>query len=236
MYKINNGAPIAVTDQGVSLNITFSELTVELDPNSMHKKAYFDGHFSGDASGIFYTEILQELSSEEETTLVDNQTLVMNLSSSVLGVNFNIDMNIRMGFSHPVEWFLDRSDLDSFPIGFIYETGGVDAHLSGQIDTSIPILLSLDSSTIEEFVVSTDKWEIIDKLDSMTVQGKYFTNIVVVKRSTISPSSGISGELFNGNVDMIYWVAKGIGMIKGLGQFDFNGEPLTIELVDSNLL
>lgn len=32
-----------------------------------------------------------------------------------------------------------------------------------------------------------------------------------------------------------YWVAEGIGMIKGIGQYQLLGQPLSIDLVSTNL-
>lgn len=47
------------------------------------------------------------------------------------------------------------------------------------------------------------------------------------------PSVDLSG--INQTMTITYWVAKGIGMVKGVGYLQFFGQPLTIELVNTNL-
>ena len=235
VYRINNDIPLELDNQGISLTMTFGDLHIELDPSSSLKKANFDGQFSGATSGDFYAAVEQDLQFINGKTLIENQKLAMGLGMDILGASVNIDMNLNLAFNSHAEWFLDRSDLDLLPIGYIYdEQGQVDGSLTGSVGVS-SAFFSKDID-VNESIVSAEKWEIIDKQDSMNIQGREYFNIVVVKRTTLLPSMGVSGDVSNENIDMTYWVAKGIGMIKGVGQFDFNGQALMIELVDSNLL
>ena len=234
-YLINNGIPMLVNTQGVSLAMTFNDLLIELDPNNLVKKATFDGQFAGAAFGSFHANTLQDLSSIDGMTLIGDQAMTIDMDMNILGTSLGVDMNLNVHFNTPVEWFLDRTNLDSLPIGYVYdEQGQVSGSLSGRVNISSAFFS--DSIAINESVQSVDRWEIIEKHASTIVQGREYFNIVVVKRTTILPSMGVGGDVSNQTVDMIYWVAEGIGMIKGSGQFDFNGQPLTIELIDSNLL
>jgi hypothetical protein len=79
---------------------------------------------------------------------------------------------------------------------------------------------------------SPETWEIIDKQNRITVMGKEYQNVVVVKRTTLMPSDIDNLK----DATLTYWVAKGIGMVNGIGQYELMGEPLTIELIETNLV
>jgi len=235
VYKINDGKSLTINSGGQQLRMSFGELRVELDSKRSEKSVYFDGTFSGAASGSFSTQVAQSLDYSNQKTLVDDQDITIEMNMKVSGISLDLDIDLNYDLYSSSEWFLDRSDLDTLAIGYIYnESGLIDGYLSGNISVSSSILSN--SVPINEPVESADSWEIIDKLKSVKVQGRKYSNIVVVRRTTVSPSVSTSGSLSSDNVEMIYWVAKGIGMIKGTGQYNFSGEELSIELVDSNLL
>lgn len=235
VYKINDGKPQIINDSGMELRMSFNDLRVELDPKRSEKSAFFDGTFSGSATGDFNTEVSQSLAFSNQTTLVDDQDIAIEMNMSVSGISLNIDIELNYELYSSSEWFLDRNNLDTLPIGYIHnESGQIDGYLSGNVSVSSSGFSN--SSPINESVKSADSWEIIDKLKSIRVQGKKYSNIVLVKRTTVSPSVSTGGALASDSVEMLYWVAKGIGMVKGTGQYNFSGEELSIELVDSNLL
>ena len=77
-----------------------------------------------------------------------------------------------------------------------------------------------------------DTWTVLEKLPSMTVQGKTWNN--VVKLSLQTKMADVSGQLTP--VTMLYWVAKGVGMIRGQGVFRVvNVDDVIYELTDTNL-
>lgn len=234
-YRINDGEPMTINDSGLQLTMTFNDIVVELDSDSLTKKARFDGAFSGSASGTFTTEVSQLLAFSEQTTLIDDQEISMDMHMKVSGISLDINTQLDLELFSPAEWFLDRSNLDTLPIGYIHnESGQIDGFLSG--DVSISTSGFSQSSPVSQAVKTVDSWEIKDKQESMTVHGREYSNIVQVKRTTLSPSVSTSGSLSNESIEMHYWVAKGVGMIKGSGQYNFSGKELNIELIDSNLL
>jgi len=78
-----------------------------------------------------------------------------------------------------------------------------------------------------------DTWTILNKLPSMTIQGRTYNDVVEVSRQTLLPD--LSGQMLP--VTMYYWVAKGVGMIKGQGIYRIlNIDDVVIELTDTNLV
>ena len=78
----------------------------------------------------------------------------------------------------------------------------------------------------------SDRWTVLEKLSTMTVQGKNYSNVVKLSRQTRVPD--FSGNLTT--VTMYYWVAKGVGMIRGEGVYRvLNVDNVVYELVETNL-
>jgi hypothetical protein len=167
---------------------------------------------------------------DSDRTLMKNETLNLYMNLSAYGETVGMDIHAAMTFNEPIEWFLDNSYLDDLPYGMYGGQGRISGHLNGYVR------ISGDYSDYESFsepVVYSDTWEIINKIDSYTVNGMTYKNIVVVRRNTQFPDY-FDPHSFE-QVTMTYWVAKGIGMIKGRGQFQMFGKPLDIELVETNL-
>ncbi len=91
------------------------------------------------------------------------------------------------------------------------------------------------SENFSEQVISTDRWEITDYKDSVTVNGKVYNDIVVVKRVTEIPDIS-NGYTRMDTLTITYWVAKGVGMVKGFGYLKIMNQQLDIELIETNLV
>jgi hypothetical protein len=234
-YRINGGQPLVVDVEGDQLGINIGDLQLNIDPSTLIRKASLNGSFSGDfenVSGSFSVEVIEYMKSLSGKTLIERDNFSMDMSMSAYGIPENISMNLIGNYNPPIEWFLDKENLDDLPIGYVYdEQGMVNATVSGSI-----IITGFYSDTvpIDNYkLTSPEVWEIIDKQNSITVMGNTYQNVVVVRRTTLLPSNN-TGELEE--VDIIYWVAKGVGMVKGINQYQLFGEPLTIELIESNLV
>ena len=135
------------------------------------------------------------------------------------------------------EWFLDRNDLDLLPIGLLYDELEVSADISGKACAAAygkRQCVPLNTSQ----VLSPVSWEVGAHSDTLKVRNSTYSNIVEVRRHTLVPA--LDGLLGNGGVNTEasysqYWVAKGIGMVKGIGQYEFMGRPLLVELKDTSI-
>ena len=58
----------------------------------------------------------------------------------------------------------------------------------------------------------------------------YFDDIVIVERNTVVP--GMSGQE---HAVIEYQVARGIGVVRSVGEFTMYEQPLALELVETNL-
>ncbi|MBI9092163.1 MAG: hypothetical protein JEZ12_23365 [Desulfobacterium sp.] len=226
-YTINQGQKFEVNQNGFSLNFQFSDLQISVGSRAQVRKAYFSGTVSGDARGRFSVNVAERLVPSAGSSLVDNSSFDMELSLSAYGESIDMTLDLNVYFSPAVEWFIDRSDLDTLPIGYVFN-GDVSADVKGSVSISGYGSQRLDLP----YAHSSERWEIIEKLDSITVQGKTYENVVKVKRNTLVPDLAATGS---NEMEVVYWVAKGVGMIKGIGQYQYGGMPLTIELKDTNL-
>ncbi|MBU0996329.1 MAG: hypothetical protein KJ737_27840 [Proteobacteria bacterium] len=236
-YEINQGTPLNVYQDGVALTFQFDPLILVIDPADMERRAEIDGEFNGDSqgnsiTGSYNVDVLESLDSLDGATMVDLTDMNMNMKIKVAGASIKVDVLVSVAYETPCEWFIDRDNLDELPVGYVYnERGEIYGTATGEVWISGAYE---DEMPINEQVSSAEKWEILEKLESYTVRGTTYENVVKVKRETYVPDSSLSGYSSQ-ETELTYWVAKGIGMIKGVGQFSVMGEPLEIELVETNL-
>lgn len=230
-YRINGGIPLAI-ETDVSLVLDFDDLVLRIDPADLVREADIYAVASGDASGTVTGQVDSELSSLVGGTFVESQTIALTLSLSAQGVSCDTLISIGVAFNPSAEWFLDREGLDEFPIGFVYdEQGTVSASVDGFVEISCPPLPPISTALPETTAQSVEKWVITGKEASLTVGGTTYANVVHVTRHTIVPDENGNPEV----AEIQYWVARGVGMVKGIGQFEILGEPLTIELIGTNV-
>lgn len=229
-YRINNGQPLQAVFEGVGINMNFSDMALGINYGDMVRRGSFSGTISGAAYGHFSADFMEDLEKDSDRTLMKNETLNMHINISAYGESVGIDIHTVTTFNEPLEWFLDNSFLDELPYGMYGGHGRISGHLNGYVS------ISGDYSDYENFsepVVYSETWEIVNKIDSYTVNGITYKNIIVVQRNFQIPD--FFNPLSSEQVTMTYWVAKGIGMIKGSGQYQMLGKPLDIELVETNL-
>lgn len=238
-YSINDGKSVTAEADNLSMNFDFSTIDMTIDPDSLKRTADFTGKITGTAEGLSLSgdvevSVDEMLASLDASTLVDGQNFQMDMTIKLMGQKMTANFDMSTDFDTPVEWFLDRDDLDTLPIGYVYdERNNITGMVTGTFEMSVPGMDNIKES-INDPITSVETWEIIDKLDAYTINGTEYKNIVKVKRKTKMPEPGLSNVSFT-DANIIYWVAKGIGMIKGEGQFSILGEPLDVELVETNL-
>ncbi len=229
-YRVNEGKPIEIEEEGMDLTMNFGDVEVEIDYGLLTRTAEFSATVSGDASGTANFQGTMEIEENASTTLVERQYVDFDMTLDIDGFSVGVQFYLDTVFTPSAEWFLDRDDLDTLPVGYVYdEQGTIQAICDGYVTITGFGTEEIDSVK----ATSVERWEIVDKLDSMTVASKTWKNIVKVARSTLIPDySSPSGVA---SAEITYWVAKGIGMIKGIGEFEILGNPLPVELIDTNL-
>ena len=140
--------------------------------------------------------------------------------------------NLGSTLTPPVEWFLDRADLDLLGIGYVRDQQcPVTTHVTGRVCVSVQGLQ--ECTRFNEMASVPDRWEITGNYATLRVRSRTYANVVSVDRTTVIPSVS---NLFDGSgpdtepATINYWVAEGVEMIKGIGQYQFRGKPLLIEL------
>jgi|GEM_PF-3165243 len=248
-YVVNGGQPIKVPDDdpsvsGLFTNFTFkcSDLNLTINPTAKTRDVQFSVTLSGNAldesvgsfkvTGSASVKATEALEALEDAVRVKNQRIVMGFNMAAAGQgSMSIAINLLTQFDPSAEWFLDRSDLDQFDIGYEWSgecqgstTGAVKITISGEGSETIPV---------ETTGAVPDQWKVVDKLERFTVGALTYKNVVVVERQTEVPTGGMTGVAEPAVIT--YWIAQGVGMVKGVGQYQFMGTPLTIELKSASL-
>ena len=233
-YQINGGQPLTmvVTNKGVEENIhmKFSDMKLRIDPVRLQRAASYTVALSGFMTGsadILGTDQLEPLA---DKVLVNGENLDMKFNLSAGGISMAFLIKLFSGFTPSAEWFLDRSDLDALGSGFRFENS-VQAVVTG----SVRVAFSGRSATnfLNNSAAVSDRWTVVEFLDRFAVGTRTYPNVVVVERETLLPTGNLDGSVQPAR--LTYWVARGVGMVKGVGQYHFMGNPLVIELVDSSL-
>lgn len=235
-YRINGGNPMQVSHEGASMNFTWEDFTLTVNPDSLLRSGNLNATITGDVAGTANIRIQEDMVSTQGATLIESQDLYMFLDTRIsqggLSVNVDVTLDLNTSWNPHVEWFLDRNDLDELPLEYVYdEQGTVSGYASGTATVDMGIF-GTQSETISSPVTSAETWTIKEKLPSYRVNGVTYTTVVKVLRTTLVPSPDMSGVT---PAELTYWVAEGVGMVKGIGQFQVYGQPLTIELLETNL-
>ncbi len=234
VYKINNGQPVKAIYNGMNMDFKISLFEVSINPGDLKRHVIMRGQVTGGYQsqtfkGDYSATADENYKIDNGKTYLNNQLLNITLSISEGSESISIQISLNTkSFIPPYEWFLDRETLDQLDIGYTTIFSSISPTDFKIAITGYPDITKTDIPTN-----TSDTWEIMEKFSSMTVQGKLYNNIVKISRQTILPD-------MNGNmtpVTMYYWVAKGIGIIKGQGLYRIlNVDDMVIELTDTNLI
>jgi len=231
-YVINGGQPLTIEDdEAGELTFRYSDLKLTVNPTAKTRQGYFSVAISGDAKGSATAKFTESLEPLEDRVRVESQQVNIGMKLSADGLSASVLISLLTQFSPSPEWFLDRSDLDQLGVGFAWAEEAWGA-VTGSVKVSIPGYGS-DSQEIDEYGSVPDYWEIVDVLERFQVGGVTYRNVVVVDRLTQVPTGQMDGS--SEEAVVTYWVAQGVGMIKGVGQYQFMGQPLDIELKSATL-
>ena len=233
VYAVNGGQPISANVGAVSFGVSVATAEVKLDPTDLKRTVSMSGNVTASSAGesfggTFTATIGEDLSQATGKTLVTGSSARVNVTISNGIDSGSADLTAAVtGITPPAEWLPDRESLDQMAIGFTTTIASAGT-LNGTVtitDTS-PIILSNQKTSL------SDRWTVLEKLASMNVRGRTYTNIVKLSRQTVAPD--FSGKLVP--VTIFYWVAKGVGMIKGQGVYRvLNNDAVVYELVDTNV-
>ena len=233
VYTVNDGQPVNANLLGVSVGITVNAIEVTLDPGKLQRLVTLQGPVSGIANGTafggtFSASVGEELMFSAGKTVFKNQSAEVNLSLSGGGESGTAKLTAKVGaFTPAYEWLLDRENLDQLPIGDVETVTS-----SGTADFNIAITDETPIVKLNQPVTVNERWTVLEKLPTMVVRGKSYSNVVKLSRQTRVPD--FSGGLTT--VTIYYWVAKGVGMIKGMGIYRIlNIDDVVYELTDTNL-
>lgn len=232
-YVVNDDQPISATLDGTTVTMTPGRLEVTIDPGALQRRGSLQATLAARSGGVGYTGNLSTTVGEDLAlgggrTLIRSQSVDSALSLAGGGESATLKLASTVGaFTPAYEWFPDRETLDQLPVGSVQtiSSNGI-LNLRVDITDSAPIVAS------NRPVTATDRWTVLEKLPTMTVRGRTYSNVLRLGRQTQLPD--LSGTLTN--VTMNYWMARGVGMIRGQGNFGvLNVDDVVYELIDTNL-
>lgn len=233
VYAVNGGQAISASVGAVTVGVSVASAEVKLDPTDLKRTVTMSGNATANSGGVAYTgsfsaTIAEELSQASGKTLISGSSARVNVTLSGGGDSGAGDLTATLaGITPAVEWLPDRETLDQLANGFV-----TTAASSGTLNASITVTGESPITLANQRVSLNERWTVLEKSASMTVQGKTYTNIVKLSRQTSAPD--FSGRL--APVTILYWVAKGVGMIKGQGVYRvLNNDAVVYELVDTNV-
>ena len=228
--------PVSVYTEVGKLNLSFSDVQMSVNTSDLLLKVNFSGTISGVATGNVDYNVISVLTDDSSSMFISSEDIDIDMNMVVEGYKVNISIGLDVMFSPAADWFINRKDLDSLDIGYVYdERGDISATVNGWVEYYIQGYGS-DSTNIDNVrATSSERWEIKNKLDSMVVNGVTYNNIVEVERTTVVPDA--SGQTHSGykETTITYYVAKGIGWIQAKGLYNIYGEDLEIRLKKTNL-
>jgi len=233
-YEVNNGSTIlAELPGGSAIGIDFDHILVNIDSSGQARTVSADGLLSGFVNGVAFNGSVnlsdKELLEKSDTrTLINSTDLKLNLVVKAQGETAAIGITANAQMSTPIEWFLDNDSLESLGVGYVQNETSLGT-VTGSLD-----ITGIDKESFSEDISSSDSWAIMEYKATATVNGKTYNNVVVVERITEIPDVS-NGFVKMDTVTITYWVAKGVGMIKGVGFFDILGQRVDVELIETNL-
>ncbi len=236
-YRVNGGNPMSMTSEGVYMSMQVSDMQLTINPDTLQRLVSFSATVGGDVSGSISANSTETITLNTGRTLITDQDLRMDMNLGAQGATITGYMEVLTRPNSPVEWFLDREDLDTLGVGYVSDGGNPTAMVTATVNLTVSVpgygsQPAYESAT--EPAQYHESWRITGVQDSITVAGKTYYNIVVVERTTLVPDSSFSSASAEPTT-ITYWVAKGVGMVKGVGQYTIMGQQMTIELVGTNL-
>jgi hypothetical protein len=233
VYAVNNGQPVRASLNDITMAIAVDAVDVTIDPATLKRQVSLHGPVSGTFQGVafgggFSASIGEDLTVSGGKTLFARQTAEIDLQISAEGESATAKLTSSVGaFSPGYEWLLDRDNLDQLAVGTVQTVTS-----TGSADITVDI--SGDTPIVRRNVpvAVNDRWTVMEKLPSMAVRGTTYANVVKLARQTQVPD--LSGTLRT--VTIYYWVAKGVGMIRGQGVFRvLNIDDVIYELTETNV-
>ncbi len=235
-YRINQGKPVTMSLSGDdSITMEFDDPLTIVDPSNSTRLTTVEvsSHSSADGvSGTMAEEVTENLEFGQ-TTRVVSQRVIIKEEFEEDGETIRAIRDLIVEMDPPMEWVLDRSDLNESEPGEELLQQTYDMHYSGSGDTTIDG--QRETRLYDETIIPvTEVWTVEEKHDSFSVQGNNYRNVIEIQRENTMLISGDG----RGSLVYTYWVAKGVGVIKEIGNVPWSQLPhgIPIELVETNLV
>ncbi|MCB9481584.1 MAG: hypothetical protein H6681_02445 [Desulfobacteraceae bacterium] len=233
-YRLMDGEYLSFDQSGIELDFNFNDIIIKINGNK--RTVETGGDLSGYAysynesfGGDFSLTVTESLGDNFDSTMVLSSETDMSMSLSGGGESLKADFVSQIEFDTACQWFIDNDNLDTFGIGYIYNNSS-----SGTVNSKV-YMSDYGEESFSSYVSNHDQWQIVDYKSSVTVNGKVYNDVFVVERETQVPDIS-NGYNAMDNITITYWVARGIGMIKGYGYLQILGHSIDIELVETNLV
>ena len=234
-YELNHGDFLVQNSSLFPADIEFGVADISVDVKNVLLHERFSGNFvnEGNNVGSFIEDRFNILNLSGETSLgtkITDFRLNQILNNTELGLASEIDIfsSLRIEPNDPVSWPLSREDLHLVALGSVLASS-----MHTGVSTNINVLFSkpvMDERAISQDINFESSWVLSGKMESMTVKDENYYNVVKVTNVINGESIGPTGEIENLDRKSTYWLSRGVGMIKGTGQFNIINTAVLGEL------
>lgn len=234
-YRVNRGKPVTMSSDKSTI-IEFDDQLTTVDPSNSTRVTTLKANIRSSDNSVSGTMTMEGTENLElgQTTRVVSQRAIVKLDIEEDGETTNGVRDLLSEMDPPVEWVLDRTDLDESETGSVLLQQTYNMRFSGSEDATRDGR-KLTRPVNEHVAAVTDTWTVVKKHESLSVQGTDYQNVVEIERETsVSDTEVSEGGVMTYN----YCVAKGVGVIKTTSVIPFSdlSDGIPIELVDTNLV
>lgn len=240
-YSVNGGNPVGGQVDDVELFLSFSKYSVRFSGRDLLQNSTMEA----DATGRvlvdgFYYPIVGVLTGAESSQFVrddlgvylDDSSINLSLAFSVVGnsflVNASANTNVIGELLVNLPW---RADLYQLPVGTVYEQWASGGWVSGTYEVWANDFLE-DRQNFSTPFYPAIRYELIDKIPLYILQGRSYSDVVVIRASVHSPDpfGGPSEDL-----ETEMWLAPGVGLIRSRQEEPVLNDPVELILTHTNL-
>lgn len=244
VYRVNGGQPLAVNAFDTVGTISFeAPLIVVYDPAAGQRNTMVPIVFEGRAgsatesmSGHGVVDVNEFVERVDGVTRILGRLSVLSMDAHSDALDYGLQSMATLDLEEPLSWFPDREDLGQVADGTVSGPGfDVLGVLSG-IVTEMGSENPQDPIEFDETVSSRETWEVASHLETFEVLGRTYRDVVVVDLWTIVPDLREPGAAPEASTaePVRMWFAKGVGLIKAEGMYRLWGQPVGVELIETN--
>lgn len=232
-YRVNGGDPVPIeTDEGtMTFDYDDVELTREGAREATRARAIVGGQINGQPlTGSLVNKESADLGHVGGVTGITSAESSVEFSFIIAGATIRSSRTLAVKPESPLLYLVADAGLAGLPVGHRVEQRDLGVRVTGRTSISSSELDVNDSENIDQSLEFSTAYTIDDRLESLTVLGRVYEDVIALSRLASSNSPG--GPPTQRDT---LWVARGVGLIKAERILMGLDTPALWELVTSSL-